>query len=131
MPPFLSMMDYYQPSSMEERMLNSIEPSRISRQIQEQVRRRKNRDARVVAVSITVMILTVSALIWHYRQSQPITGNQIATLTNLVAQAADRTGASRQRIWSDLHHRFEIRRARQLPRADFDAALDHLTRLSH
>ncbi|MBF0182498.1 MAG: hypothetical protein HQM03_20975 [Magnetococcales bacterium] len=82
---------------------------------------------RTLAAILTIILITVTATVWHYHQSQPITDPQLTTLTTHVSQAAARSGLTRQKIWRDLHQRFRIHRARQLPRADFNAALAHLT----
>ncbi|GAB0057352.1 hypothetical protein SIID45300_01679 [Candidatus Magnetaquicoccaceae bacterium FCR-1] len=62
-----------------------------------------------------------------HQQQQPITDQQHAILTALVEQVVSHSGHSHQKIWSSLHKRFEIRRARHLKRGDFDDALGYLS----
>lgn len=73
------------------------------------------------------MLLAVGSWHLHQQQQQPITDQQHAILTALVERTASHSGHSHQKIWSSLHKRFEIRRARHLKRGDFDDALGHLS----
>ncbi|MBF0273447.1 MAG: hypothetical protein HQL98_15465 [Magnetococcales bacterium] len=108
-------------------MLNRIAPNQASSQLRDEQSRLSTR---ITAITAAVIFLAATAAAWHYHQSQPINDQQLTTLSSLVAKAAEKSGSSRQKIWSNMHKRFEIRRASQLRRGDFDDALEYLTEAS-
>ncbi|MBF0262954.1 MAG: hypothetical protein HQL97_14085 [Magnetococcales bacterium] len=77
----------------------------------------------VIAV---VVLLGCTGAAWHLHQTRTVNQDQQAVLSSLVAATSARSGLSRQRIWSSLHKRFEVRRASQLKQGDFDAAMAYL-----
>lgn len=103
-------------------MLNRVAPNQASSQLRDE----QNSTRIKPAITAAVLLLAATAAAWHYHQSQPINDQQLTTLSSLVARVAEKSGSSRQKIWSALHKRFEIRRASQLQRGDFDAALGYL-----
>ncbi|GAB0058086.1 hypothetical protein SIID45300_02428 [Candidatus Magnetaquicoccaceae bacterium FCR-1] len=76
---------------------------------------------------MSCVALLVAVAVWQQRQSKPVTEDQLVTLSNLVASASERSGLSRQRVWSVVHKKFEVRRASQIRQADFESAVVYLT----
>lgn len=111
-------------------MIDHINPRRIADHAQERLRQRKVRLLLQTSIVIIIGVLLAFASIWQYRNTRPITPEQLATLSNLVAATSAHSSLSRQKIWSNLHKRFEVRRASQLKQSDFDAAMAYLASIT-
>ncbi|MBF0165558.1 MAG: hypothetical protein HQM01_13840 [Magnetococcales bacterium] len=86
---------------------------------------------RTQSTTRTIIMLALATLVAagtarHVHQSQPITDQQVATLSALVDRHATRTGQSRQKVWSQVHRKYAVRRASDIKRGDFDAVMRDL-----
>lgn len=88
--------------------------------------RRKNGLPRLVIVIVIMLALGLVGIIgWRFT---PITAQQVTHLRGLVHLAADRRTESTQAIYARLRRTVGVRRMEDMRRADYERAVEVLTR---
>ncbi len=107
-------------------MPSLVESAHVSDHIQNKHLHRTVRTNTFLLITLAGMVLVLAGVVWQMHRSQPITTEQRQQLTLLADSAAERSGKTRQKVWSELKITLNIRRIQDITQKDFDRATEWL-----
>ncbi|MBF0185996.1 MAG: hypothetical protein HQM06_16625 [Magnetococcales bacterium] len=107
-------------------MPNTFESARAAHQINAKPQPTTRQTIIIFSIILTILILALAGIVWQTHRSQPITDEQRQQLTLLADSTAERSGKTRQKVWSELKITLNIRRIQDIQKKDFDRATEWL-----